>query len=201
MRVDWTRTVDPRIEPIALAEAKAQCRIERDVVDEDDLVIGYLRASRELCESITGRGFLTQTWKVVTDDWWSHVLRLPMAAPLQSVSSVKYYDTNGTLQTLSSSLYVVDTVSEPGVLSWAPNISLPALYDRRGVVEVTYVVGWTTPEDVPSSIRHAIKLLVAHFYQNREGVVVSVGGTAMLLPMGVDALLGTQSVHWSPCRV
>lgn len=197
MRADWTLTIPPIIEAVSLSEAKRHCRIDHG--DEDELFDLLRRSARMHAEDICGRGFLSQTWKTVVDDWWSDVLWLPRAAPLQSVSHVKYYDAAGVLTTLSSSLYVVDVVSEPACLSWLPTFSPPALQSgRRGAIEVTYVVGWSSAVQIPAAIRQAMLLMIGHWYQDREAVIVSVGGTAVPLPIGVDALLAPYRVWWRP---
>lgn len=197
IRVDWTMTAGPTAEPVSLAAIKGHCRVDHD--DEDEWFDVSRRAARSLIEYHTGRGLLTQTWKAVLDDWWGDVLRLPMAAPLQSITHIKYYDTSGALTTLSSANYIVDSVSEPGAVSWAPNISLPALQSgRRGVIEVTYVVGWTTAASIPYEFVQAMFLLVGHWWSNRDAIVVSVGGTATPLPLGVDAVLAPHRVFWRP---
>jgi uncharacterized phiE125 gp8 family phage protein len=196
-RADWILTVAPSLEPVTMAEAKLHCRV--DHTDEDDTIDGLRKAARALVEQITQRGVLTQTYKLVLDDWWVGPLWLPMAAPLQSVSTVKYYDASGVLTTLSSANYLVETVSEPGSLSWAPDITLPALQsNRRSAIEVTYVVGWTTAAAVPIMLKQAMLLLIGHWFANREAIVVSVGGTATDLPMGVNALLAPYRVWWRP---
>jgi hypothetical protein len=50
-----------------------------------------------------------------------------MAAPLQSVTTVKYYDASGVLQTLASTVYQVDTVSQPGRIVLAPTQIWPTV--------------------------------------------------------------------------
>jgi uncharacterized phiE125 gp8 family phage protein len=42
-------------------------------------------------------------------------------------------------------------------------------------------------EDVPESLRHAVLLLIGHWYTNREAIAVGV--TAMEMPMAVEALI------------
>jgi uncharacterized phiE125 gp8 family phage protein len=198
MGVMWRRTVGPAEEPITLADVKRQCRISPDVLDEDQLVFGYLEAARELGEGYTARGWLTQTWVMTCDDW-AEVAGLPMAAPLQSVTTVKYYDEDGTLQTLSASVYDVDTASTPGAIALKSDQSWPSLQTARQVwrIEVTYVVGWTAPALVPSMFKQGVLLLVDSLYENRSAVQVGIGVAAVTLPFGVDTFWPDE-VRWSP---
>lgn len=163
----WTRTTAPSVPLLTIAEARAQCRI--DQADEDALLAFYIQAATDAAEDYLHRGLLTQTWTVVLEEWFDE-LYLPHAAPLQSITSVKYRASEGTLTTLASSYYVTDTIGEPGRLMRAPNVTWPALQsDRENRIEIAYVVGWTRPADVPAKIRQGALLLVDFFYQNRGG--------------------------------
>lgn len=158
MQADWTLVTGPTQEPISLAEAKQECRVDTD--DENSRMYGYIRASRMDAEMYLNRGFYTQTWKLVQDDW-SESIWLPMAAPLQSVTTVQYYNSAGTLTTATSSDYVVDTTTEPGRIVRAPNVTWPTLQaDRHGAVIVTYIVGWTSVALIPEQIKQGIAVLV-----------------------------------------
>jgi len=112
----------PSEEPVGLGEVKEFCRV--DVRDDDALLNGLILAARTNIETWLRKKLCTQTWKVLYDGFsskdtsengnydYSSVLNLPFA-PLQSVTSVKYYDTNGTLQTFNAAKYNVDTLDEP----------------------------------------------------------------------------------------
>jgi uncharacterized phiE125 gp8 family phage protein len=196
--VSFTRTVDPVQEPVTVNDAKLHCRALVDVNDEDGIIATYIRAAREIGEGHTGRGWLTQTWRMVCDDW-SEAMELPMAGPLQSVTTVKYYDSDGTLTTLSASNYTVDTSSTPGRICLAPTYSWPSLQaDRRSWrVEVIYVVGQTNVAAIPSAFKVGTLLLVDHLYENRSAVQVGVGIGAVTLPLAVDTFWGDR-LYWTP---
>lgn len=196
--MSFVRTVAPVEEPVSLTDVKTHCRALADVFDEDGIIRTYVGAARELGEGITGRGWLTQTWKLVADTW-ADDLWLPMAAPLQSVASVKYYDADGTLQTLSTDYYTVDTASTPGRVCRAAGQSWPSLQCDRVSwrVEVTYVVGWTSVAAIPKMFKVGTMLLADHLYENRSAVQVGVGIGAVEVPLGISALFGDR-VYWTP---
>jgi len=172
------------------AEVRQQLRV--DVSDEDAGQLFYLQAAVEIAEGYLGRGLLTQTWRVVDDDFDDEVY-LPMAAPLQSVTSVQYYNTSGTLTTLSSSTYVVETTSEPARLTLAPNHSWPAVQAGRvGAVVITYVVGWDDPDDVPAAIKQGVRLAMTSMYESRDGAEAA---KTMEAAKACWALAGRVS-HW-----
>jgi uncharacterized phiE125 gp8 family phage protein len=198
VNASWSRTVDPVQEPVSLSDAKLHCRALADVPDEDPTLAAYIRAARELGEGHTGRGWLTQTWRFVCDEW-ADDLWLPMAGPLQSVTSVKYYDSDGVLQTLASSAYVVDTSSVPGRLCRAPNTSWPSLQADRSSwrIEVIYVVGQTSVAAIPSMFKVGLFLMVDHLWENRSAVQVGIGIGGIEVPLGVQTFWGDQ-VYWAP---
>ena len=184
---------EPVVEPVSLVEAKLHMRVE--VTEDDALIAGLIMAAREQLES-TSRpqlAMLTQTWRYVADAWPSADGLELRPYPLQSVTSIKYTDENGTEATLAANSYQVDTYSEPGRVrlkssaSW-PSVTLAAL---NGLV-VEFVAGYgDTPGDLPQRLRQAVLLLVTHWYENREPVLNS-GAVPKELPMTVHALMR----HW-----
>ena len=179
-----------------MSDAKLHCRALSDVPDEDPILTTYIRGARQLIEERTSRALVTQTWKL-EQDWFTDEIWLPRAAPLQSVTSVKYYDIDGVQQTLATSVYRVDTTSTPGRIVPKPGQSWPSVQSERGqAVEVIYVCGWSNADSVPEALRIGVLLLVDHLYENRSAVQVGVGIGAVEIPMGVQACVGPYEVYW-----
>lgn len=167
IQADWTLVTGPLQEPLTVATAKRECRV--DVADEDDRIAEYINASRRDAEAYLSRGLFTQTRKLVQDDWTDEIW-LPMAAPLGSVTSVKYYASNGTLTTLATTEYEVKTDSEPGRVVRAPDKAWPTLQsDKRAAIEIVYVVGWTEIALIPSHIRYGIAVLTRARFDRLTG--------------------------------
>lgn len=191
------RTIAPTAEPITLAEAKAHLRIPTAETGDDTYITALIQAAREYTEQITNRVFVSQTWALYldafpVDDLQKLYLKRP---PLISVSSIQYYDNDDVLQTWSSSEYVVDTVGFFGEIYPGRNYSYPVARDFYNSVIITYVAGYadsgSSPVDladnVPETIKSAIKILVAHMYENREPVIV--GTSVVNVPMSYKALI------------
>lgn len=156
---------------------------------EDTLLNDLITAARQDCEKFQNRAYVTQTWELWQDDWpVKDSISLPVP-PLQSVSSVKYYGTDDTEYTLSTDDYFVDTKSEPGrvVLAYGKSWPTTTLRPANGVC-VTFVAGYgDAASDVPRNIRQAMLLLIGHYYEHREDVIV--GTISSALPKGAEALL------------
>src|SRR5210317_847009 len=90
-------TVQPASEPITTAEAKTHLRV--DFSDDDTYIDTLIASARKYCEQYTNRVFITQTWRQ-NEDNWSNPIKLKVN-PIVSLTSLKYYDTNETQQTLT----------------------------------------------------------------------------------------------------
>jgi uncharacterized phiE125 gp8 family phage protein len=156
--------------------------------------IGYIEALTEAAVAMVdgpngslGRCLLQQVWKQTIDHGFPAIIELTLP-PLQSVDSIKYYDDDGALQTLSSSLYRVT-----GLDSWLAEIApaygetWPTVRNQLATIEITFTAGYGDElADVPSAIVHAIRQLVAHWYLNRSAVERTQFAE---IPFGVRSLL------------
>jgi uncharacterized phiE125 gp8 family phage protein len=196
-----TVVVPPDIEPVSWAEAQSWTKALDDEQSDVELLIS---AARELCEHRKGYAFYAQTLEYVLHSWASACnwpvrhgsrLLLPRATPLVEVESVTYVDENGEERTVDSADYRLDTRSIPGAIVFVDGFSWPSLdtYAPNPVV-IRYIAGrqvTSPPTPVSASIRLAMRLLIAHWYKNREAVLagLTAGVSAAPLPEGVDALL------------
>ena len=160
-------TTAPSTEPISLSEAKAHMRV--DFNNDDTYIENLIVAAREFCETMQNRAYITQTWELALDAFINNI-ELPNP-PLQSVISMKYYDTSENEITLNSDDYFVDTYSEKGTISLKHGKYWPSTQLRplNGVI-IRYIAGYGNAATVPIKIKQAILMLVAHWYENREPV-------------------------------
>jgi uncharacterized phiE125 gp8 family phage protein len=180
----------PAAEPVSLTEAKAHCRV--DTSDDDTLIGSLITASREYVERILQRRLINSTWDFTLNRFESDYIRLPYA-PLSSVTSVSYVDSDGTTQTLSTSVYDTDLTREPGGIFLKYAQVWPTPRDIQNAVTVRYVAGYgAAGTSVPNAIKQAMLLLIGNWYENRESVVI--GTISGELPMAVKSLLWSYRV-------
>lgn len=180
---------EPVREPFTLAEAKDHLRVDEDQSADDAYIASLIRAARVYAESYTHRALLTQTWDMRMD-LLPDELEFPFGQ-LQSVTSVKYLDSNGTEQTVATTVYDVDTYSDPGRLWLAYGQSWPSHRYIQHAVRIRFVCGYGSfGSDVPEMVRHGMLLLISSWYENREPVLVGQTATSMPAPVTVEALLG-----------
>jgi uncharacterized phiE125 gp8 family phage protein len=157
----------PTSEPVSLEEAKKHLILDADETRDDDLLYAYIQAARCHCESFLGRALITQTWDLYLDAFPdTNYLEIPLP-PLQSVTTLKYKDSAGVLQTWDAANYIVDTINEPGRICLANSISWPTTYDEAQAVQIRFVCGYGNASAVPQNIKHAILLKLTGLYENR----------------------------------
>lgn len=178
----------PTQEPITLNEAKTHLRV--DGTAEDSLITGLIVAARQYVEATTHRAIMEQTWRMSIDEFPDDRVIYLSAPPLITIDNVTYYDEIGTKQTLSTASYFVDGDSEPGRLVLSSTERWPATQERPNAVTVQFKAGYGVAADVPQAIKHAILMLVAHWYEHREAVVIGTSSTiSTQVSFAVDALL------------
>lgn len=199
----------PSFEPVGLAEAKQHIRVE--IPDDDGLISGLITSARLYAEVAT-----RQTIPQTTYDWYQDqfpasangyfnrlvrmmgpnpqwlpngaaVLYIPRP-PLVSVASVKYYDPDGVLRAVDPTTYFVSAGMGARVQPVIGNV-WPVVRPQIDGVVVRYTAGYPDATAVPEVIKSAIRLLVAHWYNNREASTSAAIGCKEI-PLGVDRLLG-----------
>lgn len=147
----------PAAEPVSLAEAKAYLRLEHDA--EDALVAGLIAAARQTVEKLTRRVLVAQRWRLavaVPGDGAPILLR---PRPVQEIEAARARR-GGAVEALTAEQYQFDWAGERLLLS----AGLGARF-----VEVDLACGYGEPEDVPESLRLAVKRLVADGFEHRSG--------------------------------
>ena len=166
------------------AEAKDFLKV--DTTADDTLIDSLIKAATQSCQIFTNRYFLDTRVTQYSDNWFEFY-RL-YKSPVIAITHVKYYDTNDTLQTLASSNYILDNISQPARIGISIDGTLPNLADRINAVEVKYSVGYgELSSDVPEGIKQAVLITIGNWYENRQTVIT--GRTATELPLSSQYLL------------
>ncbi|NRF91535.1 phage head-tail connector protein [Paenibacillus frigoriresistens] len=189
---NWSLSIvtPPIDEPVTLEEVKAHLRVDFD--DDDFYIAALIYAAREITEQKTNRALITQTWDYILDDF-PCVNEIKLRKPsLQSVTSVNYTTSDGVEHVMSTDDYIVDTKSNPGRIFlgfskiWPPVVLQPA-----SAVRIRFVAGYSSGNEVPQALKHAMFFLIAHFYENREPISKDIVNK---IPMTFDFLIGPYRV-------
>jgi uncharacterized phiE125 gp8 family phage protein len=178
-------TSAPAAEPVTLAEAKAHLRL--DHAGEDALIATLITTARLHIEAALGLALITQSWSYRLDAWPSGGSIVLPLRPVQSMGAVRVTAADGTVATLAPEGYLLDGASvPPRLVATAPPWPRPGLVVQG--IEMAFTAGYgNAASAVPPPIRQALLLLVAHWYEHREPVLI--GGAAAPVPDTVATLL------------
>lgn len=193
---------------LSLADVKQHLVVEFDA--DDALISHYMKAAHSYCENHTRRSIVVTRRKAAFDDFHD-TIELPHP-PIREIESITYKDSDGQDVALDTSLFEIDYFSDWGRI--VPVSSWPSVKPGINRVVVQYLCGYgayssstgsvqsgyplrygtaygagntTSLSEDESTLKQAMYLLIAHWYENREAVVV--GSNANSLPLGVDRLL------------
>jgi len=183
----WKLLEGPTAEPVTLARAKKHLKVDEDMTAEDELIEANITAAREYCEGIQNRAYLPQKWLYTIDGWPEFPIQLPRP-PLVSVDHIKFLDDDEELVTWDSENYHVDTVSERGRIIKTGDLPSIDIFSYNSC-QITYNAGITAPK----RIEIAILLILSHWYNNREAVIVG-GNVPREMELSVRSLLNMDRV-------
>lgn len=183
------RVVTAPLPILTVDEAKEHLRIEPSEQEEDGYLASLIASAQAWIDG--PHGWLERCVGVQELEWsptaWPYGSNYrPPYGPAIEVSSISYVDPHGEVASwpVTNPMYFAD---------------MPAVRGRRGDIKIRYWAGFGhrnteagegEPEwvnDVPTSIKHALLLLVGHWWQSRAAV--RVGDAVNELPFGVEALL------------
>lgn len=168
----------PAEEPVGLDELMEHVKVAQ--TEEASLLLGLIVAARQWGEALTGRAFVSQSWELRLP-YFPAAIELPKP-PAASVTSVKYLDTAGVLQTLSPSLYLVTGLAAEvarAQIEPAYGASWPSTHSVSDAVRVVFSAGYGAASAVPQGIKSALLDHAAEAFRNRERPDFSVAEAAI----------------------
>lgn len=198
-----TRQTAPAVEPVTLSEAKAHLRV--DTSDDDTYIGTLITSAREWVEQYLDRSLVNTQWIMRFDrfpDSGIEPVELPRPPMVTSGTAtavtVTFTQEAGPTSTYSTAEYRVDRLATPGTIlpiygsTWTPH------RQDDNAISVTWWAGYgATGSSVPAAIRHAMLMLIGHWYENRQAAV-STGAVPQDVPYGVASLLDSQ--RWGAYR-
>ena len=181
--------------PVSVADAKEHLRIV-DFTDDDTYIGALIDAATTWCEDYCDRTFADKQYTVAFDDFFGTRIELPRppvrlnATAANATVTISYVDTGGATQTLTWSQsgtqeFRLDRDHVPALVYPLYLQVWPSVRLDDKSVQITYLAGYGGAANVPTPAKHAIKMLVGHWYLNRE----AVGNAGQNVPLGVSALL------------
>lgn len=182
------RITAPAIEPVSVSDLKEHLRMWEE--DKDRYLANLITEARTEFEDLTNIALISQTRKVALDSWtgqpapwWDGVREMAVTElqgghnrhidmpvfPIISVDTMTVYDTDSNTTSVTiADVFDVDLLSKPGRLTLKFGATWPIATRANNAIEITYTVGYGTDvEDVPASLRRAVKQMAGYLYTNR----------------------------------
>jgi uncharacterized phiE125 gp8 family phage protein len=165
------RITAPTLAPLTLDQVKRHLALPVSDGSHDVYLTDLIEFVRDQWEADTSEVVMsstfTQTYEVFPAEFY--LLRRPVS----SITHVKYYDANNSLQTLSSAYYYLDNTGVHPEVCFTTTAVIPTTYERPDSVIVTYVAGAATQAAVHPVTRQALLLAISHAFEHRG--IVSAG--------------------------
>lgn len=186
------------IEPITVAEAKANSRVD-DSAEDSLFELLLIPAARRAIEAKLDKKIGSQEWEVGFRFWPGHEIEIPIPlTPLQSVESIKYTDRDGVEHVdwdvnasppVVSSVFAASLYSSPGFLHLLPDQVLPSTDLYPGFpIRIRVIVGIPIAT-IGEHIKQACLLTASHLFEHREAVSSEGLGE---VPMGAMWLIESE---------
>lgn len=165
----------PIFAPVELAQFKRNLRIGTQDEDDDSQDLYLQEILDNVIDEVQtdiGRQLARATYIMYLDDFPSEDLPITLG-PVNTISTVKYYNSSNTLTTMSSADYLLDNVLLTGRMRFLNTYSVYS--ERLNGVEIEFTNGWATAAEIPKDIKDAIVLLATDRYLNPENQMLNFG--------------------------
>lgn len=185
---------DATAEPLSLADAKLYARVDQTA--EDSMIASLITAARRRIERDTGLALLTQTWVALWDrwphadnrglatPWWDGVREMPInilaqtdvieihKRPFACVTQIQLRSAYGDYTTVDPSIYFTERSNYEGRVIRVLGTMWPiVVMAPSGAINVTFTCGFDAIGlPVPDDLVTAMRILVKHWYDNRDMV-------------------------------
>ncbi len=182
-----TLLTPPAAEPLSLIDAKAFLRVEHG--DDDALIAALIAAARGHVEAFARCALVAQTWRLTLDRWPESGRIRPRIGPLQALAAARLRDDGGGETALEVGSFVVDRAT--GEIA-APPWALPPPPRAAAGIELDLDVCFGAAADVPPMLAQALRMLVAHWYENRG--LIAIGQSVAMMPASINAMIAAYRV-------
>ena len=162
---------------ISLADAKEHLQLDSDFAGDDARITSLIKTAAAYIEAEAGISVQAQTL-AARFDGFNRVLRLTRG-PVSSITSVKYFDTAGALQTVPANQYQVARRRNIALIEAAPGYAWPLTQRAMDAVTVEYQAGYSEAGLYPAQAVHAARILVRHWYDHPDLQVTGIIATTL----------------------
>jgi len=181
-----TAALDTRFTPASVNELKAHLRIDHS--DQDALLFSKLKAATAEVENYIQQTVIARGFTLMLPEFDDEIVLRP--GPALSVTSVKYYDSDNTQQTLDAANY--ELRRENALSRITPVGDWPTIYSRKDAVEIIYSAGLAASAvEVPPEIKEAVLMRAATRYSVTEEAGIGTVAWSIGDDLAVGGLLSS----------
>lgn len=180
-------TQDDTSAVVSLVDLKKHVAIDLSETYYDDMLQSMEQAAVAYIESRARIILRNSSYEIFCDQFPDarNPLYIPLW-PVRSVTDITYTDASGSVVVITNQQKSLNT--QPAAMYPAVDTEWPTSQeDNRQSVTFSATVGYANNASVPAMVKHAIKMLVAHWFRNRETVLV--GSISKELEKAVDSLM------------
>lgn len=173
---------------VSLAALKKHVAIDAAETYYDDMLTDMEAAAVEYIQSKARLILRNSSYEIFCDRFpeRNNPLYIPLWPVRTSVIEISYTDASGASQVYTTAQKAFTT--QPAALYPAVGEDWPDTQeDNRQAVTFSVTTGYANNAAIPAMVKHAIKLLVAHWFRNRETVLV--GSISKELEFALSALM------------
>lgn len=179
-----------------LDDIKNYLRLDTGDTSEDSLLLSLQSTAVSLVEKYTNRTLLTTTFKTHRDVFFNIQNNLHTSdywelkkSPLQSVSSIKYYNKSNVLVTVNTNIYYNTFEDIYSKIFLNDGFKFPSdILNRFQAIEIEFIAGYgNDSSSVPNEIKNAVLMLISSMYENRGDC--SQGNCSQLINSSVKQLI------------
>mgnify|MGYP003624615213 CR=1 FL=1 len=190
------RTVEAAAYPVTVDEVKSDLRIQH--TSDDTRIAGLIAAATDFMDvpsGAIGKALINQTWALSVESYEADNSIIIPITPVSSIISIQYFDVDNVSRTLTVSDFHLYGNQDRAWIKAKNGIVVPSVFDRLDAITVTFVAGFgASSTNIPNSIRQAISILIAHWYENPTGF--ATGANVTELPFAVQSLINLNRKGW-----
>lgn len=167
LRAQTLVSEDSGAQVVTLAQAKDHLCIVVD--DQDDRIWREVDAAISASEDFLRRPLRRGSYQKLLDRWEiiSGRYAIRLLGYVSAVTSIEYRDSNGTYQTIASSVYESLIDEHSTLIREAPNQSWPELQEYVDNVRVTASIGWLQ-SDVPFAVQQGALMMLSYIHDSDD---------------------------------
>ena len=158
--------------PVTLTEAKDHLKVTG--TDSDTLIQTYLNAAIKRVENYRQSPVMDSEWELYAK-YWPTSINL-QKHPVSAINSVKYYDDDNVLQTVTASDYRLQDFRVPCRLEFDGDFTEPSTYDREYPIIVNFNAGYGYAASASYAlIKQVIFLELGTYHEIRQTEMAGMG--------------------------